>query len=141
MSGLRSVTHQVTRFARGTVVSLVRLQVLKPETDPLPACVLDRTLLDGIPEAGNHHCRDAGCWQEGRPGQLIWPKQFVSKLKTVILSRNAGHGQLTLTATAAPANRLYPVAQAEQVAPISDIFATLFCLQILKVSHELQALA
>ena len=95
MSGLRSVTHQVICFAHSTVVSLVRLQVLKAETDPLPACVLDRTLLDGIPEAGNHHCRDAGCWQEGRPGQLIWPKQFVSKLKTVILSQNAGHGQLT----------------------------------------------
>lgn len=76
--GLRSVAHQVIRFARSTIVSLVRLQVLKPETDPLSACALDRTLLDGIPEAGNHHSRDGGCWRELRWGQLTWPKQFVS---------------------------------------------------------------
>lgn len=33
---------------------------VKPETDLVSACALDRTPLEGIPEAGNHHGRDAG---------------------------------------------------------------------------------
>lgn len=65
VSGLRSIARQVihfTRLALPSLFSLIRLQVIKPERDPLSACVLDRPPLDGVPKAGNHHCGDTGCW-------------------------------------------------------------------------------
>jgi len=65
-AGLRSVARRVIRSVRLALPTaplfLVRLQVLKPETDPLSACARDRTPMDSIPGARNRPCGDAGCW-------------------------------------------------------------------------------
>lgn len=89
VSGLRSGAHRVIHFAHSTVVSVVRLQVLNPERDPLCACAPARAprtwTVFVMPRTITAQTLTAG--ERGDLGQRIWPSSLsLIKVKTVILS-------------------------------------------------------